>query len=54
MKSLASAIRFVGQVDKLELTELHAHESYLRVNVVVTARASASMPCGAQLPEPTP
>jgi hypothetical protein len=43
---------FVGQVDKLELTELHTHESYLRVNVVVTARASASMPCGAPLPEP--
>lgn len=36
---------FVGHVDKLELTELHAHESYLRVNVVVTARASASLPC---------
>jgi hypothetical protein len=40
---------FVGHVDKLELTELHAHQSYLRVNVVVTARASASMPCATQL-----
>src|SRR5450432_1673662 len=45
---------FTGRVDKLELTELHAHESYLRVNVVVTARASASMPCAVQLPEPAP
>jgi uncharacterized protein DUF4403 len=41
---------FVGHVDKLELTELHAHESYLRVNVVVTARASASLPCSEPLP----
>jgi hypothetical protein len=32
-------------VDKLELTELHAHASYMRVNIVVTARASASLPC---------
>jgi hypothetical protein len=41
---------FVAHVDKLELTELHAHESYLRLNVVVTARASASMPCATALP----
>ncbi len=40
---------FVGHVDKLELTDLHAHESYLRVNVVVTARASASLPCASPL-----
>jgi Domain of unknown function (DUF4403) len=40
---------FVAHVDKLELTELHAHESYLRLNVVVTARASASMPCSSPL-----
>jgi hypothetical protein len=46
---------FVGHVDKLELTELHAHESYLRLNVVVTARASASAPCSSPLPQaPTP
>ncbi len=43
---------FVGNVDKLELTELHAHESYLRLNVVVTARASASSPCLSPLPAP--
>jgi hypothetical protein len=36
---------FVARVDKLALTDLHAHASYLRVNVVATARASASMPC---------
>jgi hypothetical protein len=36
---------FVATVDKLELTDLHAHASYLRLNVVVTARASASLPC---------
>lgn len=40
---------FVGAVDKLELTELHAHAAYLRVNVVVTARASASLPCASPL-----
>jgi hypothetical protein len=45
---------FVGQVDKLELTELHAHESYLRVNVVVTAQASASLPCSSKLPAQAP
>ena len=41
---------FVAKVDKLELTELHAHASYLRVNVVVTARASAAIPCATELP----
>ena len=45
---------FVGSVDKLELTELHTHQSYLRVNVVVTARASASLPCSSPLPTPAP
>jgi len=45
---------FVGHVDKLELTELHAHESYLRVNVVVTARASASLPCSSPMPDAAP
>ena len=42
---------FVGHVDKLELTDLHAHESYLRLNVVLTARASASSPCSQLLPQ---
>lgn len=40
---------FVGRVDKLELTELHAHQQYMRVNIVVTARASASLPCSTPL-----
>lgn len=43
-----------GAVDKLELTELHTHESYLRVNVVVTAQASASSPCASPLPAVAP
>jgi hypothetical protein len=41
---------FVARVDKLELSELHAHQQYLRVNVVVTAQASASLPCAHRLP----
>ncbi len=45
---------FVGHVDKLELSELHAHESYLRVNVVVTARAAASMPCATPIAADAP
>ena len=45
---------FVGTVDKLELIELHTHESYLRVNVVVTARASASSPCSSPLSPAAP
>jgi hypothetical protein len=45
---------FVAAVDKLELTDLAPHASYLRVNVQVTARASASMPCAMALPAPPP
>ena len=47
---------FAASVDKLELAELHAHAAYLRVNIVVTAHAAASMPCAAELPrvEPKP
>lgn len=41
---------FVGRVNKLELSELHAHQHYLRVNVVVTAQAAASLPCSSKLP----
>jgi hypothetical protein len=40
---------FRGFVDKIELTELHAHAAYLRVNVVVTARAAASLPCASEI-----
>lgn len=45
---------FVGRVNKLELSELHAHQHYMRVNVVVTAQAAASLPCSSKLPAPAP
>jgi hypothetical protein len=38
---------FHGDVDRIEVTGVHAHASYLRVYVQVTARARASMPCDA-------
>jgi hypothetical protein len=34
-----------ANVDKIEVTGLHAHAAYLRVGVSVTGRASAYMPC---------
>ena len=37
---------FRGDLDKIEVTSAHAHGTYLRVYVAVTARASAMMPCG--------
>lgn len=43
---------FIASVDKLELTDLHPHASYLRIDVVGTARASASMPCTVDIPAP--
>lgn len=36
---------FKGDLDKIEVVSAHAHGSYLRVYVAVTARASATMPC---------
>lgn len=36
---------FRGAVDKVEITALHAHASYMRVYVAATARAAATMPC---------
>lgn len=39
---------FKGTVDKIELTSAHTHGSYLRAYVAVTARASATLPCGVQ------
>lgn len=36
---------FKGNVDKIEVTSAHAHGSYMRVYVAVTARASATLPC---------
>ncbi|MCL2724399.1 MAG: DUF4403 family protein [Polyangiaceae bacterium] len=36
---------FKGFVDKVEITGIHPHASYLRVYVTVTGRAAASAPC---------
>lgn len=36
---------FKGDLDKIEVLSAHAHGSYLRVYVAVTARASATLPC---------
>jgi hypothetical protein len=36
---------FRGNVDKIEVTSAHAHGSYMRVYVAVTARAAATLPC---------
>lgn len=44
----------VGSLDKIEVTDLHTHQSYLRLNVLVTAQAAASSPCATTLPAPTP
>jgi len=50
---------FRGDVDRIEVTGVYPHAAYLRVNVAVTARARAVMPCdqpleGAIDAEPTP
>ena len=37
---------FHGDVDRVEVTGVHAHASYLRIYVQVTARARAAAPCG--------
>jgi hypothetical protein len=36
---------FKGDLDKIEVTGVHAHGNYLRAYVALTARASATMPC---------
>jgi len=41
-----------GTVDRLELADLHPHGSYLRAHGIVTARASAAMPCPDPRPDP--
>jgi hypothetical protein len=41
---------FHGDVDKLEVTSVFAHGTYLRVYVTATGRASASMPCASPFP----
>lgn len=37
---------FKADLDKIEVLSAHAHGSYLRVYVAVTARTAATMPCG--------
>jgi hypothetical protein len=37
---------FKGDVDRIEVTGVHAHAAYLRVYLAVTARARVMMPCG--------
>ncbi len=41
-----------GNVDGLELADLHPHGSYLRARGIVTARAAATVPCPDPPPDP--
>jgi hypothetical protein len=41
---------FHGAVDRVEVTAVHAHASYLRIYVQITARARAEAPCSAENP----
>ena len=46
---------FRGDLDKIDVTGAHAHGSYLRVYVALTARAAATLPCAqAAAPIATP
>ena len=45
---------FHGDVDRVEITGVHPHASYLRVYVQVTARARAMVPCAVDLPPVAP
>jgi hypothetical protein len=45
---------FRGDVDRIEVTGVHPHAAYLRVNVAITARARAIMPCDQPLETPAP
>ena len=40
-----------GDIDKIEVASVHAHGTYLRVLVLVTGRAAATMPCVAAMVE---
>jgi hypothetical protein len=44
---------FHGQVDRVEVTGIHAHAGYLRVYVAVTAQARITVPCGSAIPPPS-
>jgi hypothetical protein len=41
---------FKGEVDRIEVTGVHAHAAYLRIYVSVTARARLTMPCPLDAP----
>ncbi len=41
----AGSACFKGDLDKIEVTSAHAHGTYLRVYVALTARAAATVPC---------
>ncbi|HEY8091162.1 MAG TPA: DUF4403 family protein [Polyangiaceae bacterium] len=43
---------FHGDVDRVEVTGVHPHASYLRVYVAVTARARISAPCASEMTKP--
>jgi len=45
---------FKADLDKIEVLSAHAHGSYLRVYVAVTARTAATMPCRTPPPPPPP
>ena len=53
--TVESQSRPMEMPNKIEVTGVHAHASYLRVYVAVTGRARASSPCPkGTLPEPLP
>jgi hypothetical protein len=43
---------FEGDVDRIEVTGVHAHAAYLRVYVAVTARARLLVPCADAVAKP--
>jgi hypothetical protein len=45
---------FHGDVDRIAVTGVHLHASYLRVYVEVTGRARAMLPCGVEIAPPVP
>jgi hypothetical protein len=48
----ASSGCFHGDVDRIEVSGVHAHAAYLRMYVAVTARARLRMPCDSDVPGP--
>lgn len=50
----SSAGCFRGFVDKVEITGVHPHGSYLRIYVAVTGRTTLTLPCGGDVGHPPP